>query len=130
VNYRKLRLALVVACAAIGGASLALNLAYVFIAVFLAMFIADKYLMRKAVEKGEIVYDERDIYIENMVNNYSFKAFIMILLAMYIIWLIDRSLSLNVVFNIPLFQTAPWYAILMIIVHAIIRSIIRWKHRV
>jgi len=130
VNYRKLRLALVVACAAIGGASLALNLAYVFIAVFLAMFIADKYLMRKAVEKGEIVYDERDIYIENMVNNYSFKAFIMILLAMYIIWLIDRSLSLNVVFNIPLFQTAPWFAILMIIVHAIIRSIIRWKHRV
>ncbi len=130
MNYRKLRLALVVACAAIGGASLALNLAYVFIAVFLAMFIADKYLMRKAVEKGEIVYDERDIYIENMVNNYSFKAFIMILLAMYIIWLIDRSLSLNVVFNIPLFQTAPWFAILMIIVHAIIRSIIRWKHRV
>ena len=86
--------------------------------------------MKKAIESGEIVYDERDIYIENMINNYSFKAFIMILLAMYFVWLIDRSLSLNLVYNIPLFQAAPWFAILMIIVHAIIRSIIRWKHRV
>jgi len=130
MNYRRLRLALLTACAAIGGVSLALNLAYVFIAVVLAMFIVDKYLMKKAIESGEIVYDERDVYIENMINNYSFKAFIMILLAMYFMWLIDRSLSLNIVYNIPLFQTAPWFAILMIIVHTIIRSIIRWKHRV
>ena len=130
MNYRRLRLALLTACAAIGGVSLALNLAYIFIVVVLAMFIVDKYLMRKAIESGEIVYDERDIYIENMINNYSFKAFIMILIAMYLMWLIDGSLSLNIVYNIPLFQAAPWFAILMIVVHAIIRSIIKWKHRV
>jgi len=121
---------LIATCAVICGFSLALNLAYVFIVVVLAMFIVDKYLMKKAIERGEIVYDERDIYIENMINNYSFKAFIMILLAMYLMWLIDKSLCLNLVYNIPLFQAAPWFAILMIIVHAIIRSIIRWKHRV
>jgi len=130
VNYRRLRLALITTCAAIGGVSLALNLAYVFIIAVLVMFIIDKYLMRKAIERGEIVYDERDIYIENMINNYSFKAFIMILLAMYFMWLIDKSLSLNIVYNIPLFQAAPWFAMLMIVVHAIIRSIIKWKHRV
>ena len=130
MNYRRLRLALITTCAAIGGVSLALNLAYVFIIAVLVMFIIDKYLMRKAIERGEIVYDERDIYIENMINNYSFKAFIMILLAMYFMWLIDKSLSLNIVYNIPLFQAAPWFAMLMIVVHAIIRSIIKWKHRV
>ena len=130
MNYRKKRLILIASCGAVGGASLALNLSYVFVAVVLAMFAIDKYLMRKAIEKGEIVYDERDIYIENLVNSYSFKAFITILLAMYFMWLLDKSLNLNVVYNIPLFQAAPWFAMLMILIHAIVGSIIRWKHRV
>ncbi len=130
MKYRRKKLILIATCGAIGGASLTLNLPYVFIAVVLAMFAIDKYLMRKAVEKGEIVYDERDIYIENLVNSYSFRAFIMILLAMYFAWFIDKSLNLNIVYNTPLFQAAPWFAMLMILIRAIVGSIIRWKHRV
>ncbi len=130
MDYRRKRLAIIVICGAVAGVSLALNIVPLFLITVLSLFLIDRYIVKKAIEKGEIIYDERDIYIENLVNSYSFKAFITILLIMYFTWLIDKSLSLNLVYNITLFREAPWFAILMLIVHATIRTVIRWKHRV